>query len=337
MTRLAYASYEGSLTELYSKLRSLIFRRTKIAMANDRKEKMEDRVLNCLTESTRSLCGVELHVSDYPDRRVGSRPPIQGGCDGIISGLNFEVAVQIAEVPIAPGAYTQDARVDELRAVVVPLLQQACPEQQVDVVIDAGTIGAAFHQRNPARTKQVAQSIVEHILRTPLASGLSRYKYASFSLDGGLRGVVNRKFSASPYAAVSCGLTGGQGFDASFKEVLQKKCLQFDLYRETHLLCVALWSADFMHLNHASVVSAFASCGVDHSQIDSIWFVGGRNVPEVYPLRAYDLDCRNDARYIEELYIWWPELERQGARPFNSIPQRFGQRPIAAAKKLLSD
>jgi hypothetical protein len=299
-------------------------------MANDRTEKMENRVLDCLIESTKSLCGVDLHVSDYPDRRIGSRPPTQKGCDAIISGLNFDIAVQIAEIPIAPGAYTQNANIQELRAVVVPLLQQACPGQQVDVVIDAGTIGAAFHRTSPARTEQVAQSIVDHILEAPLGSGLSRNEYASFSLDDGLRGFVNRKASESPYVAVSCGLASEQGFDASFKEVFEKKCLQFDLYRGTDLLCVALWSTDFMHLNHAAVVSAFSSCGVDHSQIDSIWFVGGMTVPEVYPLWAHDLDCRNDAGYIEEFYFWWPECEAQEPRPFNRIPQRFGQRPIAA-------
>jgi hypothetical protein len=87
-----------------------------------------------------------------------------------------------------------------------------------------------------------------------------------------------------------------------------------------------------MHLNNEAVVSAFAACGVDHSEIDSIWFVGGLTVPEVYPLLAYDLDCRNDARYIEELYFWRPKLEAQESLPFNGIPQRFGQRPIAAGK-----
>jgi hypothetical protein len=301
-------------------------------MANDRKEKMEDRVLDCLTESTRSLCGVDLRVSDHPDRRVGLRPPIQGGCDAIISGLSFDIAVQIAEVPIAPGAYAQNARIQALRAAVVPLLQQACPGQQVDVVIDAGTVGTAFHWTNPTRTNQVAQSIVDRVLQVPLASGSSRYEDVPFSLDDGVRGVVNRKASESPYAAVSCGLAGEQGFDASFKEVLEKKCRQFDLYRGTHLLCAALWSTDFMHLNNEAVVSAFAACGVDHSEIDSIWFVGGLTVPEVYPLLAYDLDCRNDARYIEELYFWRPKLEAQESLPFNGIPQRFGQRPIAAGK-----
>ncbi len=301
-------------------------------MRNDRKEKMEDRVIDCLIKSTRSLCGVDLNASERPDRPIGSRPPTQGGCDAIISGLDYKVAVQIAEVPIAPGAYAQNAKIQELRAVVVPLLEEACPGQQVVVVIDAGTIGAAFHWSNPERTSQVAQNIVEHVMRVPLASGFSSYEKVPFSLDDGMRGTVNRKPSESPFVDVFCELTDKPGFDASFKEVLEKKCRQFDLYRGTHLLCVALWSTDVRHLNHKTVVSAFASCGVDHSEIDSIWFVGGRKVLEVYPLRAYDLDCRNDARYIEELYFCWPEEAVQEPRPFKRIPQRFGQRPIAASR-----
>lgn len=297
-------------------------------MPSQRKHEMEDSVSEYLVRSANSLCGLDLKVSDRPDRRVGSHAPIEGGCDAIISGLGIDVAVEVAEVPIAPGVYSEVAKIEELKVFLEPLLVNACPAQQVDVVIESATLEQAFHWRYPARTKRISEELIGAILGMPLASGLSRYRYVSLTLSDGMRVHVNRKSSDFPFASVAICPSVSSGFDASFSEVLRKKSRQFGLYRDSYLRCIALWSRDFMHLDQSTVVSAFANCVVDLSEVDSVWFVHATSVPHVYPLFGGGVDCRNDKAYLHS-YLWWPDGVIGERRPFGFIPHRFGNRPAA--------
>jgi hypothetical protein len=283
-----------------------------------RKNLMEDKVLWNLIHCAKDLSGIDLKIKDHPDRANDSRNAISKGADAILSGLDHDVAVQIGEVPITQSAYSESARIKKLTELLEPLLAEDYPDQAVDVWIRSASLRRRF---NP---ETMAQEIVHVVREAGVSSrqGLLR----DFTLASGEEISVRRYFSSAPCPWVRCELVDSGGFLSAFERVLESKCCQFDLYKKDCLLCVVLWSGDFMHLNQEAVIQAFKACSLDLGHVDSIWFAHQSSVPLVYPIYSQDLDSRIDSNYLE-CYQWWPALGEK--RPFESIPHQFGCRPIA--------
>jgi hypothetical protein len=285
-----------------------------------RKYEMEDKVLSSLIGCVKGLSGIDLIVKDHPDRETDSRKVIENGCDAILSGLDYDIAVQIAEVPITRSAYSQSARIENLKQHLEPLLSAQYPDQGVDVVIHSDSLRKSF---NP---KELAQEILSVVRTTDANSGSDRYRFKRFTLGSGEEIDVCRFASLYPCSWLRCELNDSDGLRDSFRYVIEKKCRQFNLYKKSHLLCVVLWSEDFMNLNEEIVIDAFKACEIDIGHIDSIWFVHQRSVPLVYPIFSQSFDSRNNATYLQR-YQWWPALGER--RPFKDIPHQFGCAPAA--------
>ncbi len=290
-------------------------------MQTGRKQEMEDKVLSSLTGCVKGLSGIDLVIKDRPDRKTDSRPPIENGCDAILSGLDRDIAVQIAEVPIVKQAYSESAKIKKLRQCLEPLLSAEYPDQGVDVDIHYDSLRELFDP------EALAQEILSFVQIAGVNSMADRERYKRSTLSTGERIDVRRFVSSFPCPLVRCVLSESDGFRGSFRYVIEKKCRQFSLYEKDYLLCVVLWSEDFMHLNEELVIDAFRACEVDIGRVDSIWFVHQLSTPLVYPLYSQNVDSRNDAAYLQ-CYQWWPAPDE--SRPFKDIPHQFGSKPVAA-------
>ena len=238
-----------------------------------------------------------------------------------MSGLHHDIAVQISEVPIARLAYSESAKLTKLKQCLETWLSAEYPSQVVDVVVHSGSLRKSF---NPEKLAQEFFSIVRAV---DINSGDDRYRYRQFSLSNGEIIDVRRFVSLYPCSQVHCGLSDGDGFRGSFKYAIENKCCQFNLYQKSHLLCVVLWSKDFMNLNEEIVIDAFRACETSIDHIDSIWFVHQTSLPLVYPIFSQSLDSRNNAAYLQ-CYQWWPALGK--SRTFKDIPHQFGCKPAAS-------
>ena len=292
-------------------------------MESARKNLMEDKVLGSLIDSAKDLSGIDLKIKDHPDRPNDSRKAISKGADAILSGLDHDVAVQIGEVPITQSAYSESARIKKLTELLEPLLAEEYPDQAVDVWVRSASLRRRF---DPAK---MAEEIVYFVREAGVSSRQGIFR--DFTLGSGEEINVRRYVSSAPGPWVRCELVDNGGFLGAFERVLESKCCQFDLYEKECLLCVVLWSEDFMHLNEDAVIQAFKACSLNLGHIDSIWFAHQNSVPLIYPIYSQDLDSRMDSTYLE-YYQWWPAFGEK--RPFESIPHQFGCRPVAQSSDI---
>ena len=278
----------------------------------------ENKILASLINCANDLCGLDLTIEDYPDRPTSSRSAIQHGCDAVLgsSQIAQKIAVQISEVPISDMAYAENARLGQLKNHLLPRMSAAFPGRQVEVIVHSETLQRRF---DPER---LSNSIFDELKNLSDATGLVRNRLRTVTLDCGVMIDVLKKPSDYPYVGIVCGLPIGQGFDHSFRRVLEGKCQQFSLYAHDHLSCVVLWSSDFCNVGERSVVEAFKLAAVDTSRVNSIWFVHATRQPTVYPLYSNRNDCREDVSLIQP-YYWWLEKNR----PFETIPHPFGHMP----------
>ncbi len=278
----------------------------------------EDQILANLIGCANDLCGLDLTIEDYPDRPTPSRSAISRGCDAVLvaSQIAQKIAVQVGEVPISDRAYAESARLSPLKSYLLPRMSVAFPGRQVEVVVDSETLQKRF---DPER---LGNSIFDALESLIDATGPERNRLRAVSLDCGVKIDVLKKPSDYPYVGIVCGLPIEQGFDLSFRRVLENKCRQFSLYAHDHLSCVVLWSSDVCNVGERTVIEAFKLAAVDISRVNSIWFVHATRQPTVYPLYSSLNDCREDVSFIQP-YYWW--LEK--SRPFKTIPHPFGHRP----------
>lgn len=289
----------------------------------NRKDEKENSVLSNLIRCANALYNLNLDATDRPDRKTSERVAVENGCDAILSGLSYPLAVQIAEVPLTIDAYTENARLDLLRAGLNPLLLQEFPFDAVDVDIKSESLPPTF---DPFL---LCDEIMAVLRSMPRMAGIHRLRKKDFSLPSGTKISANRHASDYPCPAVRCFLSDKSDFNSSFERNIRNKCGQFRRYEKSHILCVVLWSEEFMYLNTEKIIDAFRSADVDLNHIDSVWFIENFRIPLAYPLFSRNMDCRNDSSYLQD-YLSWPPLD--GDQPIPKLAHTFGDSPVALEK-----